>query len=264
MELLNKYGYSLVFVVALLEQLGLPIPLAPVLLLAGAVAAAGNLSFGLVLASAVLAALIGDTVWYYLGKKKGRSVLKMLCHMSLSPETCVRKTEDSFLKYGMNSLLFAKFVPGLNTIAPPMAGLAGSRFPAFFFRDFAGAIIYVLAFLIPGYLFEKRVFQVTDVFERLGKTFFWLLIAGLIFYVLIKYIKLKLLQRMLYKERITPEELHQRMTAGEEFNIVDLRRNPGADPKSGFIPGAVRIPPEEIDQHLPTLEKERWIVMYCT
>jgi len=264
MDLLNKYGYSLVFSVALLEQLGLPIPLAPILLLAGAVAASGNLNFALVVVFAVLAALIGDTIWYYLGKKKGRSVLKMLCHMSLSPETCVRKTEDSFLKYGMNSLLFAKFVPGLNTIAPPMAGLVGSRFYAFFIRDLAGALIYILAFLIPGYLFEKRIFQVTDIFEQLGKTFFWLLIGGLISYVLIKYIKLKLLQRMLYKERITPEELHQRMSAGEEFIIVDIRQNLRFDPKSGFIPGALRIPPGEIDRHAPTLDKERWIIMYCT
>jgi membrane protein DedA with SNARE-associated domain len=264
MDLLNKYGYSLVFIVALLEQLGLPIPLAPILLLAGAVAAAGNLSFGLVVIFAVLAALIGDTVWYYLGKKKGRSVLKMLCYMSLSPETCVRKTEDSFLKYGMNSLMFAKFIPGLNTIAPPMAGLVGSRFPAFFLRDLFGALIYVLAFLIPGYFFEKRIFQVTDIFEQLGRTFFWLLIGGLVCYVLVKYIKLRLLQRILYKERITPEELHERMKAGEEFTIVDIRSNLRIDANTGFIPGAIRIPPAEVDQHLPALDKERWIVMYCT
>jgi membrane protein DedA with SNARE-associated domain len=264
MDLLDKYGYSLVFVVALLEQLGLPLPLAPVLLLAGAVAASGKLSFVLVMGFAVLAALIGDTVWYYLGKKKGRSVLKMLCHMSLSPETCVRKTEDSFLKYGMNSLMFAKFVPGLNTIAPPMAGLVGARFPAFFLRDIVGAVFYVLAFLLPGYVFEKRIFQVTDIFEQLGKTFFWLLIGALICYVLIKYIKLRLLQRMLYKERITPEELHERMNAGEEFIIVDIRSNLRIDANTGFIPGAVRIPPAEVDQHLSTLDRERWIVMYCT
>jgi hypothetical protein len=152
----------------------------------------------------------------------------------------------------------------LNTIAPPMAGLVGSRFIAFFLRDFVGALIYVLAFLIPGYVLEKEIFQVTDIFEQLGKTFFWLLIGGLICYVLIKYIKLKLLQRMLYKERITPEELHERMKAGEEFVIVDIRSNLRVDEKTGFIPGAVRIPPAEVDQHLPTLDRERWIVMYCT
>jgi len=264
MDLLDKYGYSLVFIVALLEQLGLPIPLFPVLLLAGAAAASGKLSFSLLVVFAVLAALIGDTVWYFLGKKKGHRVLKMLCHVSLSPETCVRKTEESFLKYGMNSLLFAKFVPGLNTIAPPMAGLVGARFPSFFIRDLAGSLLYVLAFLIPGYFFEKRIFQITDVFEQLGKTFFWLLIGGLVCYVLIKYIKLKLLQRLLYKERITPEELRERMDSGEQFIIVDIRQNLRFDPKSGFIPGAIRIPPGDIDQHLPRLAKDRWIVMYCT
>ncbi len=264
MELLDKYGYSLVFIVALLEQLGLPIPVAPVLLLAGAIAAGGKLSFTALAVFAVLAALIGDIVWYFLGKKKGRSVLRVLCHMSLSPDSCVKKTEESFLKYGMNSLLFAKFVPGLNTIAPPMSGLVGKGFLSFFWRDFLGASIYVLAFLLPGYFFEKEVFQITGLFEQLGRTFFWFLAGGLALYVLSKYIKLKLLQRLLYKERITVEDLQERMKTGEDLIIVDIRQNLRFDPDTGFIPGAIRIPPGEIDSHLHRLDKDRWIVMYCT
>ena len=264
MELLDKYGYSLVFIVALLEQLGLPLPVAPVLLLAGAVAVSGKLSLTLLIVFAVLAALIGDIVWYYLGRKKGRSVLKVLCHLSLSPETCVKKTEDSFLKYGMNSLLFAKFIPGLNTIAPPMAGLVRSNFFSFLWRDILGSMLYVLAFLVPGYILEKRIFQITELFEQLGRTFFWLIIAALIGYVLIKYINLKLLQRLLYRERITPEELHERIRAGENIIIVDIRSNLPMDADSGLIPGAVRIPPGEVDRHMQRLDRERWIVMYCT
>ncbi len=264
MELLDKYGYSLVFVVALLEQLGLPLPVAPVLLLGGAVAASGKLSFTTLVVFAVLAALIGDIVWYHLGRQKGRSVLKILCHLSLSPETCVKKTEESFLKHGMNSLLFAKFVPGLNTIAPPMAGLVGSRFVSFLWRDLIGALVYVLAFLIPGYFLEKSIFHITTLFEQLGRTFFWLLVVSLIGYLFIKYIKLKLLQKLLYKERITPEELHERIHAGEAVIIVDIRSNIPTDLDAGFIPGAIRIPPDEIDEHMHRLDKERWIVMYCT
>ena len=264
MELLDKYGYSLVFAVALLEQLGLPLPVAPVLLLAGAVAATGELSLSLLILSAVTAAVIGDLIWFYLGKNKGRGVLKILCHLSLSPETCVRQTEASFLKHGMNSLLFAKFVPGLNTIAPPMAGLVGARFISFLWRDIAGALLYVLAFLIPGFLFEKRVYQVTELFEQLGRTFFWLVLAGIAIYVLGKYLKIRLLQRLLYKERITPEELRQRMDAGEDVIIVDIRSNLKIDEETTFLPGAIRIPPSEIDQHVHRLDKERWIVMYCT
>jgi membrane protein DedA with SNARE-associated domain len=264
MELLDKYGYSLVFAVALLEQLGLPLPVAPVLLLAGAVAASGDLSFQLLVVFAVVASLIGDLIWFYFGRTKGRGVLRLLCHLSLSPETCVRKTEASFLKHGMNSLLFAKFVPGLNTIAPPMAGLVKAPLVSFLWRDAAGALFYVLAFLIPGYFFEKRIFHITKIFEQLGTTFFWLLIGGLIVYVLSKYIKLKLLQRLLYKERITPEDLQERLGAGEEIIILDIRSNLPSGPEIGFVPGAIRIPPGEIDQHLHRLDKEKWIVMYCT
>ena len=264
MDLLDKYGYSLVFVVSLLEQLGLPLPVAPVLLLAGAVAAGGNLAFGLLLLCSVVAALIGDIVWYYLGRKNGRSVLKTLCHLSLSPETCVKRTEETFLKYGLNALLFAKFVPGLNTIAPPMAGLVRANFVAFLWRDVGGALLYTLAFLVPGYFFEKSVFHVTTIFEQLGKTFFWGLIGALSVYVLFKFIKIKLLQKLLYKERITPDELHERIQAGEPVIIVDIRSAAGVQQDPGLIPGSVRIPPGEIDTHLHKLDKDRWIIMYCT
>ena len=261
MELLNKYGYSLVFAVSLLEQLGLPLPVAPILLLAGAIAASGELSLVLLLLFAVLAALIGDIVWYFLGRKNGRGVLKTLCHLSLSPETCVRRTEETFFRYGLNALLFAKFVPGLNTIAPPMAGLVRAGFGSFLWRDLIGALLYTMAFLIPGYFFEKSIFEITTIFDQLGRTFFWGLIAALIGYVLIKYIKIKLLQKLLYKERITPEELNERLHAGEPVIVVDIRSS-AEDP--GIIPGSIRIPPGEIDTHLHHLDKERWIIMYCT
>jgi membrane protein DedA with SNARE-associated domain len=264
MELLDRYGYSLVFVVALLEQLGLPVPVAPFLLLAGAIAASGKLSFLLLSIFTVIAAFTGDMVWFYLGRTRGRKVLKNLCLLSLSPETCVRKTEDSFLKYGMNSLLFSKFVPALNTIAPPMAGLVGARLISFVWRDLIGSILYVVSFLLLGFYFEKEIFQVTDIFDQLGKTFFWILIAGLALYVLSKYVKLKILQRLLYKERISVLELKERLDAGEDFIIVDIRANLRMDPNAGSIPGAVRIPPAEIDKHMHLLKDEKWIVMYCT
>jgi len=265
MELLDKYGYSLVFAVALCEQLGFPVPVSPLLLLAGAIAASGKLSFLTLTLVGVIAALIGDIIWFYLGKKKGRTVLKSLCLLSLSPETCVKKTEDSFLKYGMNSLLFAKFVPGLNTIAPPMAGLVKAKFHSFLLRDLLGALLYIVSFLAVGYYFEKEVFQVTDIFEALGKTFFWILVAGLALYVLLKFAKLKILQSLLYKERITVSELKERIDAGEDFTIVDIRANLRMEPDGGgTIPGAIRIPPGDLDQHLHLLNKEKWIVMYCT
>jgi membrane protein DedA with SNARE-associated domain len=263
MELLIKYGYSLVFVVVLLEQLGLPIPASPILLLAGALAAQHQLSFPLVLLFSLIGCLTGDLVWYYIGRNKGRGILKLLCHISLSPESCVRKTESSFLKYGMNSLLFAKFVPGLNTIAPPMAGMFRSSLWSFLWRDAFGALLYSAAFAITGLVFEKTIFDVTTLLESFGKMVLWVILAGLGLYTASKYAKLKFLQRLLFKERITPEELHERISAGEPILIVDIRAN-YQDGHDGIIPGAVRIPPGEIDQHVSKLSADRWIVMYCT
>jgi membrane protein DedA with SNARE-associated domain len=263
MELLNKYGYSVVFAALLLEQLGFPIPSAPVVILAGAFAAGGMLYSPLVLAAAVLACLVGDIVWYEIGRKKGRSVLKTLCRVSLSPDSCVRKTEDSFLKYGMNSLLFSKFLPGLNTVAPPMAGMFGASLLSFLCYDFAGSLIYCVALFLPGFLFEKAVFDITSALEEIGHSVLWIIIAAVTAIAAVKWIRLKLLQRVLYKERITPEELYDRITAGESLILLDLRSGINGD-ETGRLPGSIHILPGDIDQHLHRLDKERWIVMYCT
>lgn len=263
MELLRQYGYSLVFSVVLLEQLGLPIPASPIFILAGALAAGGELSFSVVVLSGVLGCLIGDTLWNYIGRIKGRRVLKMLCSLSLSPDSCVRKTETSFAKYGLNSLLFAKFVPGLNTISAALAGMVNPNFLSFLWRDILGSLFYVTAFALLGFFFERTVLDITSMFEEIGKASLWVVIALLAAYVLIKYIRLKILGRMLYKKRIAPEELHRRISEGERLIILDLR-NPLQSNLPVRLPGALRIVPAEIDQHLHLLDRETPIIMYCT
>jgi len=263
MELLTKYGYSLVFVVVLMEQLGLPIPALPILLLAGALAARGILSFPVVLIFGIVAAMAGDVVWFFIGRIKGRGILQVLCKISLSPDSCVRKTEASFLKYGMNSLLFAKFVPGLNTIAPPMAGMFRASIGSFLARDFIGAFAYIASIAVTGLLFDKAIFDVTKLLEALGQMVLWIVLGGLALYVLWRYIRLKMIQRTLFKERITPAELNRMMTLGEELVVVDIRSN-FVHGEDGIIPGAIRIAPDEIDVHTAKLPKDRWIVMYCT
>ena len=257
-----EYGYSLVFGIIFLEQIGFPIPASPVLLLAGTLSATGRLSFSLCLFLASLGCFLGDLVWYWIGRQRGRKVLRLMCALSLSPDSCVRKTEASFLKYGMNSLLFAKFVPGLNTVAPPMAGMFNRNFLAFFWRDIAGTIIYILAFMLPGYFFSGAVLKITSVFHLFGRSLLWALVVFSVIYVAGKFLRLKLLQKRLYRERITAEELHKRLAAGEPITLVDLRSNVDSDPQT--LPGAIKIHPAELDQHLHRLDKERWIVMYCT
>lgn len=257
-----NYGYSLLFSVVFLEQLGFPVPAAPVLILAGALCATGKLSLSLAAFLAVLGCLLGDLVWFWIGRTRGRKVLRLLCTLSLSPDSCVRKTETSFLKYGMNSLLFAKFVPGLNTVAPPMAGMFHGGFLAFFWRNATGTLLYVLAFLLPGYFFSGAVMKITSVFHLVGRSLFWAVVLLVVLYIAGKVIRLKMLQRRLYRERITPEELYQRLTAGEPVTLVDLRSS--GDEAQDTLPGAIKMNPGEIDRHIHQLDRERWIVMYCT
>ncbi|HSE42633.1 MAG TPA: VTT domain-containing protein [Acidobacteriota bacterium] len=262
MELLHKYGYSLVFATIFLEQTGFPIPAAPILILAGAFSATGMLSFTAALIWASIGCFLGDLIWYQIGRRKGRGVLKTLCRLSLSPDSCVRKTETSFLRHGMNSLIFAKFVPGLNTIAPPMAGMVRSSFFSFLWRDLIGTLVYCGALLFAGFFFEKRVFEISEFLESVGRSFLLLILMVIALYVIIKFGRLKYLQKRLYKERISPEDLYSRIQAGELLTLVDLRSNIY---ENGLkLPGALQIHPDEIDQYVSRLDREKWIVMYCT
>lgn len=262
MELLHRYGYFLIFGIMLSEQLGLPTPALPILMLGGAMAAAHDLSFPVLILVATVAALIGDLVWFEIGRRRGRGILKMLCRLSLSPDNCVRKTEDAFAIRGVNSLIYAKFIPGLNTVAPPMAGVVRTSLFSFLWRDLLGILLYVSACAWPGFFFEKRVFDITNWFEQFGRVFFYILAAGLAIYILAKFSRLRMIQKTLYAARITPGELHEKMKGGELLTIVDLRSSLAIG--DGMLPGAIRIPPHEIDHHLHLLDRERQIIMYCT
>src|SRR5262245_16494719 len=125
---LIRYGLPLIFLNVLAEQVGVPIPATPLLVLSGALAATGRMSASLVLLTAVSASYLADAVWFALGRRHGRPILKRLCRISLSPESCVRQTEGLFERYGLYSVIFAKFVPGFSTVAPPLAGAMGVRF----------------------------------------------------------------------------------------------------------------------------------------
>src|SRR2546421_7263434 len=145
-QFLIRHGSSVLFVWVLAEQLGLPLPATPLLLAAGALAGSGQMNVWLAIALAVFASLLGDVSWYQFGRVRGGKVLSLLCRISLEPDSCVRKTEGAFVRQGARSLLVAKFVPGLNTMAPPLAGIIGMRFSRFVFFDSAGALLYIGCF----------------------------------------------------------------------------------------------------------------------
>ncbi len=142
-DILLMYGYLLLFAWVLVEQLGLPLPSTPVLLAAGALSAQRQISFPLALAVGVAASLTADSVWFFIGRTHGHHVLRLLCKLSLEPTTCVRRTQDSFGRRRGAMLMFAKFVPGLSTLAPPVAGQNGMRFGLFLLYDGIGSAFWV-------------------------------------------------------------------------------------------------------------------------
>src|ERR1043166_4018165 len=146
-QFLIRHGLPLVFAVVFVEQMGLPIPALPVLLAAGALSAVGKFNLFLGIVATVVACLIADAIWFYLGRFRGNQVLGFLCRVSLEPDSCVRRTQNLFTRYGMPGLIVAKFVPGLSLMAPPLAGMAGMSAPRFLFVDSFASFLYAVIFI---------------------------------------------------------------------------------------------------------------------
>src|SRR5438477_10717584 len=167
-QFLIDHGLPLVFAAVFVEQMGLPLPALPWLLAAGALSATGEFNLPLGLAAAVIACLVADAIWFYLGRHRGSQVLSLLCRISLEPDSCVRRTQDLFSKYGMRGVIVAKFIPGLSTLAPPLAGISGIGAPRFFFFDGLGSLLYVGSFILLGALFRHQLEQVIAALASLG------------------------------------------------------------------------------------------------
>lgn len=259
---LLQHGVSLVFVNVFLEQVGAPIPALPTLIVAGALAATDRLPLLPLLGAALVGSILADTIWYLIGRWKGHKVLRVVCRISLSPDSCVRQTESLFERRGTLSLLFAKFIPGYNTVAPPLAGAMGTSLPAFILWDGLGSLLWIGAGVTVGWIFHDAVGRALAYLETLG---FWALIilaAGLALVIAVKYFQRRRLLRMLELARITVYELRDMIDRGEAPVIVDVRTQTRFH--VGHIPGALRMTLEELDEKLADLPRERDVVLYCT
>ena len=263
-QFLTRHGYAVLMVWVFAEQLGLPVPSLPILLAAGALAGAGMMNYGAVVALSVAAAVSSDLIWYQIGRRRGIKVLQLLCRISLEPDSCVRNTETVFAKYGVRSLLVAKFIPGLNTAAAPLAGIVGMVFGRFLLFDAMGATLWVASISGVGYYFSNQLERVAAQAERLGFGLLLLLVGGLAVFIAWKYFKRQRFLRDLRMARITPEELREKIRAGEEVVIVDLRQSLSfaADPET--IPGAQHIDPKQLEQHHEKIPRDREVILYCT
>jgi membrane protein DedA with SNARE-associated domain len=261
---LLQHGYVVLFAWVAAEQFALPVPSEPVLLAAGALAGAGLLNLPFVITVGVAAALLSDVIWYEIGRVRGSQVTRLLCRISLEPDSCVRRSQELFARYGGRSLLVAKFVPGLNTVAQPLAGILGMRRSRFLLVDALGALLWTGAYVGLGYLLSDYVERVAAYAQLLGPWLFGVAFGGLALYIAGKYIRRQRFIRRLRIARITPVELKRRLDTGEALMIVDLRHSLDFDADPVVVPGAVHLSPEELEQRSQDIPRDREVILYCT
>ena len=260
-DFLIRHGYAVLFGWVLLEQMGLPIPAAPLLIAAGALARAGKMNLTFAVALAFVAVILADLFWYSLGRYRGGRILKLLCRISLEPDSCVRRTENLFVRRGVHALLVAKFVPGLNTAAPSLAGVFRMPVRRFLIFDSLGGFLWVVTVISLGLIFSE---QLEEIALRWGGWLVAVLAGGLAAYVLWKFIQRRRFLRRLRIARITPKELMDKLTAKENISIVDLRQPMDIEAFPQMIPGALRIAMEEIEERHGEIPRDRDVVLYCS
>jgi membrane protein DedA with SNARE-associated domain len=260
LQLLTTHPYLVLLLSSVLERIGLPLFLSPVLVGAGALAATGQMQFDAGVWIALIICVAGDALWYELGRRRGDSVLSILCRLSLEPESCVRRSKSFFAK-GVNRTLFlSKWIPGLSHIVPAVAGLSLIPRQRFFLVNAAGSAVWIFVLMLAGYLPVEHV----HVAPAIGPIAFegaLVLVAGNIG---LKFIRRRRFIKELYKARITPEELLRMINSGERLVILDLRHALDSVTDERTLPGAIRVLPDDVTSHAGLLPKDREVILYCT
>jgi len=263
-EFVRTYGPILVFTGVLLEQAGVPIPCTPWLIASGALARLGQGTVALPIALATVAASLGHVVWFFAGRRWGSRVLRLVCRVSLEPDICVQRTENVFTRYGARALVIAPFIPGLTTLAPPLAGMSGMRVRRYLALDAMGDFLWVSTFVGLGWLAGEPFFRVVGVvLDYAGSA------AGFLAGLLALYLAYKLLQRLRFRtqlrvSRVSAGELKRRLDAGDDVVVVDLRHRREVEDSGSTLPGAVHISPEELDKRHAEIARGRDVVLFCS
>lgn len=260
--LVERHGYALLFFWVLAEQGALPIPSAPLLVAVGVLIRTGRLHAAAAMACCLAGALAADMVWFHFGRTRGKRILRFICRVSIEPDSCVRQTEDAFLKYGLKTLLIAKFLPGLNAVTAPLAGASGVGAARFLAMDSLGIVTWSGTYLGVGFLFSGQIEEALGYAERSGSGVLVLAAGLLAAWILRKFIQRRRFLEKLAVARITPEELRVRMDAGEDLYIADLRT--ALDNDSPPLPGATRLSIEDFTSNWKQIPLDREIILYCS
>lgn len=260
--LLQAHGLLVVFLAVLVEQIGLPVPAYPILIIAGAMIVQGNFSWAACVLVALFACMLGDQFWYQAGRWQGKRVLRLLCKISLSPDFCVSQTENRFHRWGAKSLLVSKFVPGFNTIAPPVAGASGMHRGRFMLFGGIGSLLWIHLALGMGALFHRSIDQILALLGVMGSRALLVLAVLLGLFILFKFIERQRFYRKLRVPRVGVDEMRQMMDATVKPVLLDVRSTLALelDPP---IPGARLLGEQPPDQVLADVAKNHPVIVYC-
>jgi membrane protein DedA with SNARE-associated domain len=266
LAMMARHGYALTFAGLLAEAMGFPFPAAIALVAAGAATASHTLSGTGVLLAAMMALMMGDIVQFWLGRYTGWALLGFLCRLSMNPETCMLRSAESFYKRGRTTLVIAKFVPGINTMAAPLAGSMKMPFWQFLRLDFAGALLYSVTYLLVGFVSRDFLVATLNSFHAAGRVMEFILTAALLAYVLYRLAQALKNREYRVVPRVQAEELAGRLAAGEadRLQIIDVRSHGYYDIGAERILGSLRIEPNNLDEELKHLRKDKELYLYCT
>jgi len=262
--LVVRYGIPLVSLNVFAEQIGMPIPAIPTLIVAGALSRDGKISSTHVMVGALIASLVADWIWFMLGRVYGYRMLRLLCRISLSPDSCVRDTEANFERWGMKSLLVAKFIPGFSTVAPPLAGATRRGTIEFLLYDAGGAFLWAGSAVAAGRVFHRAIDRIIARIESLGGWAVVFVAGVLALWVFVKWAQRARFMKQLRFARIKPDELKSMFDRGDLPVVLDVRTSAVRKRDPRRIPSAIVASDDDILERLQDIEPSREIVLYCT
>jgi len=258
------YRVVAIIVNVLADQVGLPVPAVPTLIVAGALAAQGELPAAPLFCGALLACVLADSGWYLAGRRYGNGVMRLLCRISLTPDSCVSQTQARFERWGSNALMFAKFVPGLAIIAPPLAGATRMSWLRFVAYSSLGSAAWIGVAMLAGMLFREQIRQILPRLASLGLVAVAVIAVLLVAYIAYKWWERTRFYSMLRMARISVAELYKLMDSGAAPLIVDVRSSTALSLEPRRIPGALHIALQDVEKRMHDLPRDREIVAYCT
>jgi membrane protein DedA with SNARE-associated domain len=260
---ISRNAYGILFAFAFVESIGFPVPAALALLIAGAAAANGSVVLGIAAGAAWLGTMFGDLFLFFLGRRTGWWLLEILCRISLNPEACIVRAAGSFHKRGRWLLLFAKFVPGINTMAPPLAGSMNMRFSQFLALDLAGAFLYINAWLLLGFAFKDALSAIIRGYHTFGRVMAWIAIALVVGYLVVMIWRWRKSRILHLVPSASPEDAAREQAAGAGV-IYDVRSHGYYDRNAVRVKGSIRLDPNAPHRWTEEIDLGRPIFLYCT